>query len=72
MLEKVESSNLDGVDYSEAEKRLVVHFKGGRRYAYKGVTPELMEEFRGAESKGRFFAQMIRRHFEGERLPDSD
>lgn len=43
------------------ELELLLH--GGRRYVYSGVPGALAEDFRQAESKGRFYNARIRNCF---------
>ena len=56
----VSSSNIAAVGYDEEQQRLIVMFKGGGRYAYDGVEPEVYKSFLGAGSKGRFLDQNIK------------
>lgn len=59
MVKKVTSSviesyeNVDGVG-------LVVELKNGNKYAYPSVSRSQMKAFDEAESKGRFFNQVLR------------
>jgi len=58
--ERVVSSNLDAVGVGKRD--LIVRFKDGSGavYRYTGAAP-LLEELLAAESKGKFFAQRIRK-----------
>ena len=47
-------------DYHPAREALDVEFVSGRRYRYDGVPEPVVEAFRGAFSKGRFFNARIR------------
>ena len=58
---KIESSNLEGYHYDEATQNLYMKFlKGKSFYVYAGVSPELVEGFKAAESHGKFFIANIR------------
>lgn len=58
-LQPIESSNIESAGHDGTT--LEVKFRGsGKRYQYKGVTPELFNEFMKAPSKGSFFAKNIR------------
>lgn len=62
-------------DYDEPRRRLRVTFTSGDVYDYEAVPPEVVEDFRNAFSKGRFFGPNIRDRYRyrrverGERLP---
>lgn len=60
----VESSNIESVGYTPTGRTLEVEFKSGGVYQYDDVPPKVHEEFVEAPSKGRFFAQNIKGHFE--------
>lgn len=47
-------------DYDPDRKELEVLFTTGRRYVYARVSPEEVERFRAAFSKGRYFNAHIR------------
>lgn len=52
----VKSSHIEAIGHSGSTMH--VTFKGGRTYAYSGVTPEAFEKFKNAESKGRHLRSM--------------
>lgn len=76
----VESSNIvaigwkfdeleDGVSYG----RLTIQFKGGSTYDYERYPENDWDEFREAESAGRFFHSRIRGQYEGQkRIPEDE
>ena len=64
----IESSNIQSAGYSPAEHRLQIEFKSGGVYDYEDVPPKVYEEFTEAPSKGRFFAQNIKGHFQCSRI----
>jgi hypothetical protein len=63
-LQKVESSQIDGIGYDPTQNRLAVQFKSkngpGAIYEYENVDPATFAEFQSAESKGRFFGERIK------------
>lgn len=61
------SSVIRRFSYDEAARRLRVTFVSGDVYDYARVPPEVIEDFRAAPSKGRFFGAVIRDHFPFER-----
>ena len=50
--------------YNVATRQLVVTFVTGRIYAYADVPPVVHNAFRASGSKGRFFNQEIRDHYD--------
>ena len=64
----VDSSALNSVAYSPADRLLYVEFHSGERYRYSEFPPECFREFLAAKSKGTYFAQNIRNHFRHEQL----
>ena len=58
-----ESSVLHSASYDKVMNRLTVTFKSGRSYDFFDVPPSIWEEFKKAESKGRFFTQNIKGKF---------
>ena len=61
--EFLESSVLHSASYDETINLLTVTFKSGRSYDFFDVLPSIWEEFKKAESKGRFFTQNIKGKF---------
>ena len=61
---KVSSSNLDEVDYNEADSSLLVKFKNGGTYRYAGVPKTAYEELIKAKSVGSYFMSNIRNAYE--------
>jgi hypothetical protein len=57
------SSVIRGISYDEVTGTLFVTFTSGDLYAYTGVPADTFEAFKGAFSKGRFFARHIRDQF---------
>ena len=46
--------------YDPGRRRLTITFVSGDVYDYDGVPPEIIEDYRAAPSKGRFFGPHIR------------
>jgi lysyl-tRNA synthetase class 2 len=61
---EVESSNLKGVGYDEKTHTLGVEFKSGSKYFYVGVPTSVWKRFEEAPSKGQFFSQSIKPHYD--------
>jgi hypothetical protein len=57
------STVIRGFAYDPGRRELTVAFVTGRRYLYLGVPGEVVEAFREAFSKGRFFNARIRDRF---------
>jgi len=55
-----DSSNILGTTYFPKRHALYISFNRGGVYSYSNVTPELYEEFKAAESQGKFFAKTIK------------
>lgn len=54
--------------YDEPRRRLRVIFTSGDVYDYEAVPPEVVEDFRAAPSKGRFFGPNIRNRYRYHRI----
>lgn len=63
------SSTIKAIGYREEtesiKSQLTVIFAGGARYTYAGVSRDLWDRFKDAESVGRFFAREIKPAFRG-------
>lgn len=71
-IEPVEgSSNVTGFGYDPASRTLAVRFASGI-YHYTDVPPDVVEQLRAADSKGRFVASQIRGVFDAARVDDDD
>lgn len=55
-----DSSNILGTTYFPLKNTLYISFNRGGVYSYSNVTEELYEEFKNAESQGKFFAKEIK------------
>ena len=54
--------------YDAPERRLRVTFTSGDVYDYEAVPPEVVDDFRAAFSKGRFFGPNIRDRYRYRRV----
>jgi len=58
------SSVIRAFRYLPEEEQLEITFISGRRYRYLKVPPSIYDRMRAAFSKGEFFNQHIRDHFD--------
>jgi hypothetical protein len=65
-LQKVDSSNIDRIGYQD--RKLIVEYKSGLMYAYNDVPEHVWNEFKIAESKGRFMNSEIKNKYLFKRL----
>jgi len=63
-MHEVTSSNVAEIGYDPESLDLVVVFKSGRRYLYKGVPPTEFENLRAAGSTGNYFNKNIRDRYQ--------
>lgn len=56
---KVYSTNIIALGYDESRKILRVIFKGNSSYLYFNVEPEVWENLKNSESKGRTLSESI-------------
>lgn len=56
---KVYSTNIVALGYDESRKILRVIFKGNSSYLYFNVEPEVWENLKNSESKGRTLSESI-------------
>lgn len=65
----VTSSNIEAIGYDPEAQELHVRFvKSGATYAYYGVQRWVFDEFLQAESKGKFFLERIKPHYQVSKL----
>lgn len=57
----VESSNLKSVGYDDTQQILYIEFKKSGTYQYFGVDKSVYEGLLFADSKGKYFDQMIKK-----------
>lgn len=56
----VESSNIEKIGYDEQKKLLHIIFLKKTHYIYYNISNKTWEEFLSSESKGKYFARMIK------------
>lgn len=59
-MKPVKSEAIEAVGYNAASRTLHVHFRNGRKYLFKDVSPQKHEALMKSESKGRHFMAHIR------------
>lgn len=64
----VQSSNISAIGYLASAKMMEIVFKGGGKYRYHNVPPEVFNLFEASESKGKFFAARIKKQYTGEKV----
>jgi len=67
--EKVDSSNIEAFGYDADDELLEVEFKSGDVFEYYQVPEKTVLDFRGADSKGKYFNQKIRTVYRFCKLP---
>jgi HSP20 family molecular chaperone IbpA len=67
-----ESSNVLASNYNPLTNELEIIFKGGTRYAYKGVRDSDYMRFETADSQGKVLNANIKPKYEVEKLDDID
>lgn len=67
-LNEYESSTLDTTVYLVDSKTLIVTFKNGDSYSYKGVDAETYSEFVLSESHGAALNKLIKNKFETSKI----
>jgi len=63
-----ESSAISAARYFSRTHRLEVTFRSGSAYLYYDILPRIFEEFRMADSKGRYFHEHILHRYRYDRL----
>jgi len=59
----IASANLKSIAYDEEWETLDVYFRSGGVYRYEDVPPDVVEELKFAESRGRYFWIYIRNSY---------
>ena len=68
VIEEVDSATFSQIGYDPVEQTLTVVFReGGSTYVYRGVEPNVYEEFIAAPSLGSFYTSRIRDAYAYER-----
>lgn len=60
----VSSSAISAVGYDPSTMRMQIRFKQGRTYTFCRVPQHVFDGFLGAGSKGRYYDQYIRAHYQ--------
>jgi hypothetical protein len=73
---QVGSSAVDAIAYDPDRRELDIWYKGGERYGYAGVPPEVDRQLRAAASIGAFVNERIKPFYpatqkSGRRRPDA-
>lgn len=66
--EVVDSSSLRSIGYDSRTETLEVEFSSGSVYRYAPVPSDVWTGLKRAESKGKFFQDFVRDHYEVERV----
>jgi hypothetical protein len=64
----INSSNIADYDHDPATGELIVTFKSGRRYKYKGVPTKVADGLQASLSPGRYVWDNIRGQYDAEEL----
>lgn len=64
----VESSNIRAIGYDENLSRLGIKFKDGTVYEYDDVPQYIFEDFRNADSKGKYGHRNIYKTYNGRKI----
>jgi hypothetical protein len=63
-MEPAQSTTIAQHGYDAANQRMVMQFKNGNVYEYKGVPPEVYKSYQASESQGSFHANQIKGRYE--------
>jgi len=64
----VKSSNISKAGYENGTMR--IQFSNGTQYDYKGVSPQIFDDFISAKSQGRYYHTVIRARFTGTKVAE--
>ena len=62
------SSTISAIGYDPDAQELHIIFNGNHEYVYRDVPADLWDQFRAAESVGRFFHQNIKPVYVGKKI----
>ncbi len=65
---EVDSSNIAAISYVPETQGLMVKFNSGSVYTYADVPAEVFDDFKDADSKGKFFNEHIKGVYPYERV----
>tara|TARA_R100000664_G_scaffold14871_1_gene23257 strand:- start:2458 stop:2703 length:246 start_codon:yes stop_codon:yes gene_type:complete len=63
IINRYKSSNIQGSIYETDTKKLILEFKGERKYEYSNVPPIIAASLRRAQSQGQYFNKEINKKF---------
>jgi len=63
IINKYKSSNIKSSVYETDTKKLIIEFKGGRRYEYSDVPATTCASLRRAKSQGQYFSKEIAKKY---------
>ena len=67
-MEPAQSTTISQHGYHPESQTMVVHFKNGNVYEYRGVPPEVYKAYQNSESQGSFFAENIKGRYTTNKL----
>lgn len=67
-LNKTISSNISGYHYNIENMKLTIKFNSGAMYSYFNITPDIVQGFADAESKGKYFNKVIKNNYTYEKV----
>lgn len=65
---EVRSSNIAAIAYAKETSSLLVQFTNSRVYSYDDVPEQVFEDFKAANSKGKFLNEHIKDVYQYEKL----
>lgn len=65
---QVQSSGLTSVGYSKRKHFLEIEFSSGAVYRYLNVPPSVYRDLMAADSKTRYYDQLIKRNYQSQRV----
>jgi hypothetical protein len=70
LIKEVESSSIKTVSYDKVEQKLWIRFQNDNLYEYRDVEKSIVDGLLEADSKGLFFANNIKSHYDFEKVED--
>ncbi len=68
LIKDVDSSAIKSVAYNADESKMWLRFSGGSLYEYREINSQIVNDLLDAESKGKFFREIIKDKFEYEKV----
>lgn len=63
MYKALKSSSIDGANYNEIKRELILHFNDGSKYTYHGVPQHIVDGLHLAKSAGAYHTTLIRNNY---------